>query len=684
MPRSIHIVAATALAVSVAAPLAGAAESAKAEGRGASATSGVAAVTRATATTGHILGVVTDGAGAPLGRVLISASGPSGTTLAVCDAEGRFEFRSLQPGQYLLRTHLSGFTTSRRLVVDVRPDVPAVQSLTLRPERDTVSATPALHIAEAGFGTGPDLAAGVTDDGRPHVVFAPGGGNGVGQDADAIEPAPDDAETPPTALAPHDHGTKAWRLRRARRSVLKDITGQMVDGEGDARDSQLELPEQWAMELDPLGGSPLADLVGGSPISGEVQLLTRATLDSSGQLWSVDSLPGQVAYVSLAPARQGAWAVRGAVDMTTGDASSWAVAGWYVADPHDDHAVEVGMSYSKHRFARDERTTLLARPGERGSPYSRDVGSIEAFDTWSVSPRLTVGYGANFARYGYLDDGKLFSPRAQVTVAPIARTRVRFTMSRNMTAPGAEEFLPPVSGVWLPPERTFTSLSRLDPLQAERARHVEVAVEREVGSGSVVGLRRFYQDVSDQLISMFGVASQLPADGLIASGGHYYLASASGVNTDGWGVTFRHDLAGRLRGAVDYSVVRAQWSPWTASGLSPRTVGAFRAGFEQFHDMTTSVETQIPETSTRVFARCRVNTAFTRADGHGVTTGVDARFDVRVTQTLPFSPFEGSSWEVLVAVRSLFHDQTLGASVYDELLVVSPPRQFVGGLVVHF
>ena len=53
-------------------------------------------------------------------------------------------------------------------------------------------------------------------------------------------------------------------------------------------------------------------------------------------------------------------------------------------------------------------------------------------------------------------------------------------------------------------------------------------------------------------------------------------------------------------------------------------------------------------------------------------------------QTLPFALFGDSDWEVLVDVRNLLREQTAGASVYDDLLVVNPPRQFVGGLVVHF
>ena len=120
-------------------------------------------------------------------------------------------------------------------------------------------------------------------------------------------------------------------------------------------------------------------------------------------------------------------------------------------------------------------------------------------------------------------------------------------------------------------------------------------------------------------------------------------------------------------------------------GLSPETVGVFRSGHERFHDVTTSVETEIPETATRVLLLYRVNTAFSTVDsGAALSSGLDGRFALRINQTLPFSPIEGSTWEVLIDIRSLFREQVPGASVYDELLVVNPPKQVVGGLVVNF
>ena len=61
----------------------------------------------------------------------------------------------------------------------------------------------------------------------------------------------------------------------------------------------------------------------------------------------------------------------------------------------------------------------------------------------------------------------------------------------------------------------------------------------------------------------------------------------------------------------------------------------------------------------------------------------DARFGIQVNQALPVA-FAGTKWEVLVGLRNLFRDPTDPASVYDELLVVRPPKRLVGGFLVRF
>lgn len=629
----------------------------------------------AAAAAGELAGVVTTTGGAAVGDVLISLSGPGGSALAVSDAAGRFRFDALAAGRYLLRTHPAGAGAGRRFV-RIAPGATVFELFVLD---ETGAAGREFRFAGGAFPLGgtPVTHVPAGDDALPSGEEAAGGAQAA-EAADSGSRAAADARR---------RGGRTWWLRRARRSVLKERTPgaslvQRGGGRAPGSGETAGFAERWAAAGHAPPGHPLAGLPG-LPISGEVQLLTRATLAGPGFLWPSAAWPGQVAYVSVAPSGPGDWALRGTVDVTTGATSSWAIAGWYAAEPRDDHDLQVAISYSRqaHAAAADLRLDG-AGPVDAGLP-SREVGRLDVADTWTVSPALEVGYGAEFARYGYLEDGRLFSPRASVTVAPAARTRVRAALSRNLTAPGGEQFLPPLDGVWLPPERTYTSLSGFQDLQAQEVRHAEVGLEHDLGSRAAVGVRRFSQTVDGQLLAMFAAGAHAPPGTLPASGGHYYLTAAVGVDAAGWGVTFSQELDERLRGAVDYRVVRAEWNPPGAADAA-QPAGLPRPGRQRFHDATATLEAEIPETSTRVVARCRVSTAFARPGRDGVTSGLDARFDVQVTQALPFAPFEGSDWELLVALRSLFHGPAEGASIHDELLVVDPPRQLVGGLVVHF
>jgi len=93
----------------------------------------------------------------------------------------------------------------------------------------------------------------------------------------------------------------------------------------------------------------------------------------------------------------------------------------------------------------------------------------------------------------------------------------------------------------------------------------------------------------------------------------------------------------------------------------------------------------VPETSTRVVVLYRVSNAFARAASEQAPQpSLDARFDVQVRQSLPFMDFSNAKWEMLVAVRNFFRDSTGDQSIYDELLVVRPPKRVVGGLTLRF
>jgi outer membrane receptor protein involved in Fe transport len=314
----------------------------------------------------------------------------------------------------------------------------------------------------------------------------------------------------------------------------------------------------------------------------------------------------------------------------------------------------------------------------------RNAGAVYAYDQWTLKKGLTLHYGARYARYDYLTDGGLFSPRVGVTIAPTDVLRLRVSASRRELAPGAEEFVPQAPlGVWLPPERTFSPISTRRGLQAERVDHFEVAAEHDMGGGVVMGVRAFRQSVEDQMVTLFGVS--LP-NRATADIGHYFVGSGGNVEAHGWGISVSRELAGNVRGSLDYTRTDADWPgqapDWRVLSLVARS--ATRAESETIHDLTTSLQTQIPVTATRFYVLYKLSSGFAAPEMIERAGRLGARFDVQINQGLPFLNFTAAQWEMLLTVRNLFREDLVDASIYDELLVVKPPKRIVGGLTVKF
>jgi hypothetical protein len=303
------------------------------------------------------------------------------------------------------------------------------------------------------------------------------------------------------------------------------------------------------------------------------------------------------------------------------------------------------------------------------------------FDTFSVTPTMTVTYGARYAHYDYLEGRNLLSPRVSMTIEPIDHLRLSTLVSRRAVAPGAEELSPRMeNAVWLPPQRTFSSLDPTQPFRAERTDHVEVEVEHDIAAATV-SLRAFHQHTNDQLITVFGL--DLPSS---PSRGHYFIGNAGDIDALGLSVGIRAALGDRVHGSVEYSTARAQVPTQEQSPYLWILTGSIvRPDLDRIHDVAAAVETEVPETATRVVMLFRVSNAFASpifsSTGHPL---LDSRFDVQVRQSLPFMDFSTAKWEMLVAVRNFFRDTAPDQSVYDELLVVRPPKRVVGGLTLRF
>ena len=100
------------------------------------------------------------------------------------------------------------------------------------------------------------------------------------------------------------------------------------------------------------------------------------------------------------------------------------------------------------------------------------------------------------------------------------------------------------------------------------------------------------------------------------------------------------------------------------------------------HDLTATIESVVPVTSTRVFVLYKLNTAVGRA---WLRAGSGGRRALRrADQPGAAVPVAKSRWEALVAVRNMFHDDFDSGSLYDELLVVRAPTRVLGGVTVKF
>jgi hypothetical protein len=584
----------------------------------------------ASAVQGELHGVINDERGEPLGGAVVSALGAT-SAFAVSDRDGRFAFRNLPVGPYLVRAHLQGYLPARGRVMQVQPGARSVSTIALTRRTDTEDAP---QVLEAGVGATSPVAA---------------------------EP---DAEE-------HGHDEIAWRLRHVKRSVLKEaehaiaslgddgsFMGDSLSGLGRAVGSPARLATAFFADL---------------PLTGQFNLLTTTSFDRPQDLFAMTAgAPRGVAYVSLvAPGSQGDWTMRGTI--TQGDVASWILAGSYVRRGPETHQYQAGVSYSTQRYLGGNGEALAAiREG------SRNVGSMYAYDDWAVASRVRVGYGAKYASHDYLEDSGLWSPRASVTVQPVRGDsfRVRTSVSHRETAPGAEEFLPPAVGLSLPPERTFSHVSR-DAFRPQRLDHVEVAAEREWAGDVIVGVRTFTQRVQDQVVTLFGVAvAEVPTPI-----GHYQVGSAGNFEAHGWGLSVSRAMSDGIRASVDYTLVDSEWLVRSPDAAALEDAAGTALGTNQrIHDVTASVESVVAPTATRIFAVYKMNTAFA-PDAAALT---NARFNVQVNQSLPFLNFTNAQWEMLVAVSNLFREDVVDGSVYDELLVVRPPKRVLGGVTVKF
>ncbi len=588
---------------------------------------------------GSIDGRVLDSSNIPVVGAMVSVVGRT-TAAATTDRDGRYILRELPYGPYILSVHSRGFFKSRGRTVQLtasKISIPEIQLQLAGIKR--VPASEAEPVADATTVQVTQLAGFGLEASQPAAT-----------PAEPVEDTPEQWET-------------AWRLRHLPRSILKDATQVWTVGEPD---ESRWFSRQSAAALVPIAF--FSDL----PLSGQFNLMTIESFDRPGEIFA-EHVPRNVAFVSVnTQAVGGAWSMQGAI--TQGDLSSWIVAGSYKSIESTNHAYELGLAYSTQRY---DGGNADAAGAIRDS--ARNVGSVYGYDEWTVSPRLVLGYGTGYARYDYLGGPGVWSPRFSITL-PAEGFRLKALASRKALVPGAEEFAPSVTGMWLPPERTFSSLAFDGRFTPEHVRHLQISLERDLASGITVSVRGFDQRIENQLIEIFDTVPGRAAAAL----GHYYVANAGDVDARGWGAAMIHEVPGYVRGAVGYTVTQADWDPASDTSMARAVRSMPLMASERIHDLQTSIEATIPQTSTRVYAKYRMNTAFWSGEPDALRSSANARFNVRVNQALPFLRFSNADWEALVDIRNMFREDDADSSMYDEVFAIRAPKRIVGGLQVRF
>ena len=249
---------------------------------------------------------------------------------------------------------------------------------------------------------------------------------------------------------------------------------------------------------------------------------------------------------------------------------------------------DIGLSYSTQDYQGGNPAALAAV-----TDGSRNVGELYAFDQLDGQPasHARLRRALRALRLSRSARG-LLSPRLGVAVEAARQdTRIRTTSrsgwSRRAPKSSWRRTRP---GPWLPPERTFAPLrdpAAIDAFRVERSR----SFEAESSTSSTARSRwRSAGSISRSTISW----SRSSAFGCPTARdrlGHYYVASAGGVEADGWAVRLNTPPNRRVKGSVHYSRTATRWANRNDSELLGGLVPALiRPDTEDLHDLTTSVD----------------------------------------------------------------------------------------------
>ena len=570
-------------------------------------------------------GSVSDELGQPLVGAVVSVFGKNladGALTAVTDASGQFQLESVPPGLYRLRAYLSGFLPSFYAKVIIEEGVEQVGAVLM------------------------SLAA-----------------------LDGAEEASDEASS--------NSGNNSGPDRKR---TLSELNWLVAHGDRNVLKS-----DDWELPVASLERTETDTLAVDEPrfaFNGEFGV--RAAAYDQG----LDEFPGggagldaRLAYARLhIPTKNdGRWLV--SAQVLESALSLWAGRADYVKGNLAGHKLGAGVTYGNFLYGNleDFRPPEAALTRRRDRPVGQRstewFGSVYASDSFALGS-ASINAGIAYEYFGFLSKSGYAAPRVEVAqpLGETGRTVVKGAVDYRVLAPGGEDIglLSRVAyGDVYGPSRSFGSSSSL---RAEITARFQLGLERQLTSRTRIGVRMFQENAHDQLVKVY------MKDTLERAGaGHFTVGNKGNFRTRSVGLMVSQSF-GAMEGSIGYTFGMGR-------ALSPRLLGVSSPTDKEIHDVTTAVATSIDRTRTRLTARYRFVSHPTFAasrDGFAPGTTQDSRFNIQVFQALPFAGWNGTSWELMVAVRNLFYDDIENTSVLDEIAVIDAPRRVLGGVTVRF
>jgi hypothetical protein len=430
-----------------------------------------------------------------------------------------------------------------------------------------------------------------------------------------------------------------WLVRHKRRSILEELAHSVGDGEESERAAQApppgsEAPLEGALEVVAHSGGS-GDGEAGVPLGGLGLVRLGGRLGES-MSWSLGGLASE------------------------SESASWRMAAEFVVEPDEDHQVVAGAGYGSRWL-----TPFLPQGVDPASLESRSVGVLFAEERWQMTRRVWISAGGRYSYIGFLDSPNHLDPTAALEFEANPSTRFRASAASRTLTPGGD--LLTLSTLAMAPALDYAVMDA--GLRPERLTRYEISVSH--GNGPVrLGARVFHEGFQDPYVNVF----QEPGRAL-------RIANAPSVRASGLGVSVGRRFGQSVDGSVSYTYGHSS-RQGRSTAPAAGTVLVFPEN--DFHDFVARLQAVLRPTDTRIVAFCRVNTLTPDAEGPGTEGDTFTRFDVQLSQGIPFlGDLTRADWELLLAYRNLFYEATEGGTL-DELAVVNPPSRVLGGITVRF